>query len=245
MGKQLFSKFEGIDIPLVSTGSSPFIGSPQFGKNSLIYRKKFLNDPDAMNEILEASYEVGGRGFEIIPFGKICEAAKIMKQTHDDFIITGSTLPNFLGPDPLIEDLINAEAKIIFIFASISDSKGEKLIELLDDISSRGVIPGIATHNPVQTLEYIYANNLNVKAVLVPFNVNGIMMGNQSKLEKIVDNHKNTAFIGMKTLAAGNLEPKKAFEYISKHNVCAVAIGMVQREETRDVTEIALQFLQK
>ena len=35
----------------------------------------------------------------------------------------------------------------------ISDKKDDKLIKLLDDIKSRGIIPGIAAHNPVSTLE--------------------------------------------------------------------------------------------
>ena len=49
----------------------------------------------------------------------------------------------------------------------------------------------------------------------------------------------------MKTLDAGRLEPKKAFEYISQHNICAVAISMVETEEAKISTEIALKALQK
>ena len=73
-----------------------------------------------------------------------------MAETHDDFIITGSTFP---GPDPLIEELAKLDAKLIFAHGMISDKKDDKLIELLDDIKSRGIIPGIAAHNPVSTLE--------------------------------------------------------------------------------------------
>ena len=47
----------------------------------------------------------------------------------------------------------------------------------------------------------------------------------------------------MKTLAAGKLDPKKAYEYISKHNICAVTIGMVTTEEAEISTKIALDAL--
>lgn len=223
-------------------GTSPFVGAGQFGKNATIYRRKFLNHTDAMLEILEASYTVGGRGIEVLPIGKICEAAKIMRETHEDYVVTGSTYP---GHDPLIEELIDIGAKIIFVHGMIADNINNKLIKLLDDISSRRVIPGIATHDPISTLEFAIERALTVKAFLIPFNVNGLIMGNQKKLEDLIDNNKKYSFLGMKTLAAGKLEPQKAFKYISKHNICSVTIGMVSVEEARESTKIALNFLQK
>ena len=194
-----------------------------------------------MLEILEASYEVGGRGIQLIPAGKVTEAAKIMVETHNDFVITGSTFP---GPDPFIKELAELGAKIVFAHGMIADKKDKKLESLLENISSRGIIPGIAAHNPVSTLEYAFENLPNVKAFLIPFNAQGMIMGDQKKLEKIVDSHKNHHFIGMKTLAAGKLDPKQAYDYISKHNICCTTIGMVSVEEARESTEIALKHLQ-
>ena len=216
------------------------MGAAQFGKNARIYRKKFMNDVDAVLEILEACYKAGGRGIEIVPIGKIGKATKIMKETHNDFVVTGSTFP---GPDPLIEDLIDIDAKIIFAHGIVSDKKDDKLVKMVDDIKSRGVIPGIAAHNPVSTLEYALENLPDVKVFLIPFNKRGMFMGYKKKLEEIVDNTKNCSFVGMKTLAAGKLDPKKAYEYISKHNICAVTIGMVTTEEAEISTKIALEAL--
>ena len=173
-----------------------------------------MNDVDAVLEILEACYKAGGRGIEIIPIGKIGKATKIMKETHNDFVITGSTFP---GPDPLIEDLIDIDAKIIFVHGMVADKKDEKLVKLIDDVTSRGVIPGIAAHNPVSTLEFALENLPEVKAFLIPFNAKGMFMSNQKDLEELVDNNNNCSFVGMKTLAAGKLNPKEAYEYISKH----------------------------
>ncbi len=201
-----------------------------------------MNDKDAVLEILEACYEAGGRGIQLIPAGKVSEAAKIMAETHDDFIITGSTFP---GPDPLIDELAELDAKLIFAHGMISDKKDEKLETLISEIESKGIIPGIAAHNPVSTLEYAFVNLPAVKAFLIPFNAQGLFMGDQKKLEKIVDSHKNHHFIGMKTLAAGKLDPNQAYDYLSKHNICCVSIGMVTVEEAKDSTEIALKILQK
>jgi len=192
-------------------------------------------------EILEASYEVGGRGIELIPAEKVNEAAKIMVETHNDFVITGSTFP---GPDPLINQLSELGAKIVFAHGMVADKKDQKLESLIEDIKSRGIIPGIAAHNPVSTLEYAFENIPSVKAFLIPFNAQGLFMGDQKKLEKIIDSDNNHHFIGMKTLAAGKLNPNQAYDYISKHNICCTTIGMVSANEARESTEIALKHLQ-
>lgn len=226
----------------MSTGTSPFFGPPTFGDRATAYREKFMTNADAMLEIMEACYEAGGRGIEAVPGGAVCQATKIMKETHSDYVVTGSTLP---GPNPNIEDLIDVEAKIIFVHGAYSDKKDETLLKLLEDISSRGVIPGIATHNPLSTIDYVFENAPDVKAFLIPFNANGFMMRDKKALEDLVDTHKNHYFIGMKSLDTGRLEPQKAFEYISQHNICAVAIGMVEVEEALASTKIALGALQK
>jgi len=201
-----------------------------------------MTNADAMLEIMESCYEAGGRGIEAVPGGAVCKAVKIMKETHNDYVVTGSTIP---GPNPNIEDLIDVEAKIIFVHGANSDQKNKTLLTLLDDISSRGIIPGVATHNPLSTINYIFENAPDVKAFLIPFNANGFMMGDKIVLEELVDTHKDHFFMGMKTLDTGRLEPEKAFEYISNHNICAVAIGMVEVEEAKSSTKIALNALQK
>ena len=201
-----------------------------------------MTNADAMLEIMESCYEAGGRGIEAVPGGAVCKAVKIMKETHNDYVVTGSTIP---GPNPNIEDLIDVEAKIIFVHGANSDQKNKTLLTLLDDISSRGIIPGVATHNPLSTINYVFENAPDVKAFLIPFNANGFMMGDKIVLEELVDTHKDHFFMGMKTLDTGRLEPEKAFEYISNHNICAVAIGMVEVEEAKSSTKIALNALQK
>lgn len=237
----LFCNVQGKNIPLVSVGTSTFIGAGQFGKNARIYRKRFLNNPDEILGVLEACYLVGGRGIEVIPAGKIPKAVRIFDETHDDFVVTGSTFP---GPDPMIDELLEMNAQIIFVHASVSDQKNERLLQILEEVSSHGVIPGIAVHNPVSTLNYAFEKLPEIKTFLVPFNAKGIFMGNQKEVENLVDSHGDCAFMGMKTLGAGKIDPETAYKYISNHNICCAAIGMVNLEEVNITTKCALDGLQ-
>lgn len=224
----------------MSVGTSPFLGAAQFGHNARVYRKRFMNDPHAVLEILEAAYKYGARGIEIVPVGRIGEAVEIMQQKYNDFVVTGSTAP---GPDPMIDKLINMNAKIIFAHGMVSDKQDDYLLKLIDEITSKGAIPGIALHNPISTIKFAIENT-DVKTFLVPFNLNGLYMGDQKELEELIDQLEDCSFIGMKTLAAGNLGPDVAMTYIAKHNICAVTIGMVSVEEAEVSTKKALYFLQ-
>ena len=198
-----------------------------------------MNNTEALLEILEACYEAGGRGIQMIPVGKVGEAAKIMVETHDDYIITGSTAP---GPNPMIEELAESGAKIIFAHGMVSDKKDDKLIKMIDNIASRGIIPGIAAHNPVSTLNFALENT-KVKTFLIPFNESGLFMGDKKQLEELVDKRRDCYFVGMKTMSAGKSDVNEAYNYISKHNICAVTIGMVTSEEAKLSTEVALKSL--
>jgi len=238
----MFCEIKGERIPLVSVGTSPFLGAAQFGQNARIYRKKFMNDASAMLEVLKAAYKAGARGIELIPIGKIPDAANLMKESYDDFIITGSTAP---GPDPMIDELLELDAKIIFAHGMVSDKRDNTLLTMLDDIEARGSIPGVAAHNPVSTLNYVFENAPQVKTFLIPFNANGLFMGNQHKLEEIIDTRDDLAIMGMKTVAAGKISPEIAYKYILKHNIRCVTIGMVTVEEAQESTEWALRSLSK
>ena len=70
-------------------------------------------------------------------------------------------------------------------------------------------------------------------------------MWNKEELEQLVDNKKEFYFIGMKTLAAGKIKPEIAFEYIMKHNICALTIGMVNNQQAAESTAIALKAFNK
>ncbi|MEJ2279661.1 MAG: hypothetical protein P8Y70_18250 [Candidatus Lokiarchaeota archaeon] len=235
----MFCEINNRKIPLVMVGTSPFVGSSQF-QDAKKYRKKFLHNPDAMLEILETSYKNGAKGMHVIDAGEILNVAQIMKETHDDFIITGSTVP---GPDPHILPLVNVGAELIFIHGNTSKNMGEELINLVEEIADLDIIPGLALHNPFTTLNYALHNLPQVNTFLVPFNEKGLYMENKEQLEALIDNNTKCNFIGMKTLAAGKLSPNKAFEYISSHNISSVAVGITEREQATETITTALKYL--
>ncbi|MHA1279910.1 MAG: hypothetical protein ACTSQI_07925 [Candidatus Helarchaeota archaeon] len=226
-----FIQLESKQIPRISIGTSPFIGAGQFGQLGLIWRSSFLHDAEKVAELMKLSYINGAKGVEAIPVGRILDATSIVKEKYHDFTILSSTFWESRENYYLIDKLIAIDAEIIFLHGSISDLRDVNLIRpLLTKIRSAGKIPGIATHYPHRTIPFIHENKLDSPAILLPFNVRGEFMGEQKKVEQLVDS-LDYFFMAMKPLAAGKIPPKKAFPYFKEHNISAVTIGMVTKEE--------------
>ncbi|MFX0068871.1 MAG: hypothetical protein ACFFC5_02110 [Promethearchaeota archaeon] len=238
----LFTSIEGREIPLVSIGTSPFFGAGQFGINALFWREKFLNNPKAMAELMMAAYDAGSRGVHVIPLGRIPAAASTVKDQYSDFIVIGSTPPNNIMKG--IEILERMDARIILVHGQIADLRNKKMLsDLLNEIRNIGVIPGIATHEPIETISFIGHEELDCPVILVPFNSKGYAMQNKTELERMIDS-STKFFIGMKVLAAGQIKPEAAFEYISQHsNISAVTIGVTTSQEARESVHFALKYL--
>ncbi len=237
-----FIELERKKIPIVSIGTSPFMGAGQFGPKAWLWRQKFLDNPENVSELLFATAENGGLGIEIVPVGRISEAIKDVREKFPEFTVTGST---YWERPYRIDDLNEIGAEIIFIHGAVADRRKINELELLvQKIRALKRIPGIATHEPTKTIPFIEDSGLDCPAILVPFNKTGLFMGDQKLLEKLVDN-SNKFFIGMKTLAAGRIKPEDAYGYIGDHNISAVAIGMVTKEEIKETVPIALKYLSK
>ncbi|HUY00960.1 MAG TPA: hypothetical protein VMV49_15465 [Candidatus Deferrimicrobium sp.] len=226
-----FIELENQKVPRISIGTSPFMGAGQFGQLSLLWRATFLQNAELMAKLMMTSYQHGVKGAEVIPAGQIVEAALITRGHYPDFTIIASTFWETLANDFLIDKLINADSKIIFLHGSISDQRSIPLITpLLSKIRASGKIPGIATHYPQLTIPFIHQNKLDCSAILLPFNLRGEFMGDQKVVEELV-NSLDYFFVAMKSLAAGKIPPKKAFPYLGKNNISAVTIGLVSEEE--------------
>ncbi|NVM53705.1 MAG: hypothetical protein HWN66_08375 [Candidatus Helarchaeota archaeon] len=238
-----FIELESQKIPRITIGTSPFMGAGQFGSLGLKWRAAFFQNAGKMAELMIHSYNEGAKGVEAIPAGQIIKAALIAKEKCPDFTIIASTLWESKKNDFLIEELIKVDAKIIFLHGSISDQRDLNLIKpLLSKIRATDKIPGMATHYPHRTISFIHQNKLDCSAILLPFNVRGEFMGDQNAVEKIVDS-LDYFFVGMKTLGAGKIPPMKAFAYLADHNISAVTIGMVTKEEiTETVAEAKKVF---
>ena len=53
MGKNL----HGLKIPVIQVGTSPFIGAGQFGPIGLTWRRKFLDNAEAMAEVFATAFD--------------------------------------------------------------------------------------------------------------------------------------------------------------------------------------------
>ena len=239
-----FIECESQTIPRISIGTSPFMGAGQFGAIGLTWRLKYLENAELMAKLMRECYKNGAKGVEVIPAGQILKAASITQQAYPDFSIIASTLWESRDNEFLINDLIKADAKIIFLHGTISDRRNLNLIKpLLAKVRGAGKIPGMATHDPLQTIPFIQQNKLDCSAILLPFNVRGEFMGNQRAVEELVDSLEYF-FVAMKSLAAGSIPPKKAFPYLGQHNISAVTVGMVTEEEIIETVSEAKKVFQ-
>ncbi|MHA1299391.1 MAG: hypothetical protein ACTSO9_08155 [Candidatus Helarchaeota archaeon] len=237
-----FVTLEGKKIPIVSIGTSPFMGAGQFGPKGLLWRQKFLNNPENVSELLVETAQNGGMGIEIVPVGKISEALPVVNEKFPEFTVTGST---YWEKPYRIDKLNEIGAEIIFIHGAITDRMNlEEIKNIIQHIRILNRIPGIATHNPTKTIPFIEQSGLDCPAILVPFNKLGIFMEDQKLLERIVDN-SNKFFVAMKSLGAGRIKPEEAFQYLSEHNISAVAIGMVTFDEIKESVPVALEKLSR
>ncbi len=229
-----FIELESQHIPRITIGTSPFMGAGQFGRMGGIWRAEFFQNAEKMAELMVHSYNQGAQGVEVIPAGAMLKAALIARDKCSDFTILGSTLWERIENYFHIDDLVEVDAKIIFLHGSISDNREYNLIRaLLKKIRLAGKIPGIATHYPLRTIPFIQEKKLDCPAILLPFNLNGEFMGDQKALEELVDS-LDLFFVAMKSLAAGKIPPNKAFPYLGEHNISAVTVGMVTKEEIEE-----------
>lgn len=232
-------KLNGKKLPRISIGTSPFIGAGQFGFKGYQWRSEFLHNPELMSKLMIKSYEYGAIGVEMVPVGKIPNAIKLVKEKYPDYIVISSTHWSDINIKQLA---IEYSSTVIFLHGNISDCRNKNQIEsLFKEIRSYDVIPGIATHEPYETIKFIQNTDLNCEIFLAPFNKIGYLMGNQSKLEKLIDNSSET-FIAMKSLAAGKIPPHEAFEYLGKHNIAGITVGLVSIEEIMETVPIALKI---
>ena len=237
----LLVKVHGIDIPLINIGTSPFIGAGQFGFKGLRWRRRFLHDPEAMAELLKIGYKCGAVGVHVIPEGSIERAVRMVQREYPDFKVIGSLPPANVTEG--LDVLVSLGAQIIFLHGEVGDARDEAVIRsLMNQIKDRGCKPGVATHTtPVKTVKFLVERRIDAP-ILLPFNKMGYSMEDKESLERLVDSQPIEC-VGMKVLAAGRLKPKEAFQYISHHRLKAVIIGAVQKDEIREATHYALQYL--
>jgi len=238
-----FGKFivDEIEFPKVLIGTSPFIGAGQFGFKSIVYYKRFYLNPKNISKLLIEAIKKGCNAIQAIicpPIvSAIIEASFVSKV--ELFVCATIELKDLSYE---LEAIKKLNAKCILIHGSISDKKINELknsFEKIKNFNPKAII-GVATHNPGKTInEFIRIPE--IKVILSPINSIGDFMNPSAEttLTSIKNaREKGIKVIGMKTLAAGKIHPKNAFEYISD-KVDGVAIGVASSKELSETLKFA------
>ncbi|MFX0199620.1 MAG: hypothetical protein ACFFCW_26150 [Candidatus Hodarchaeota archaeon] len=222
-------RVEGVEIPRVLIGSSPFIGAGQFGARSVDYYNTFSN-PENIAKLLITAADLGLPAVHIIPYETVVEGVRIAeKETGITFYKSGSTLPDAKAS---ITELQQLGVDIVFIHGVITDRMNIHSIQNIEEhILAKGMIPGVAIHNTLPVLAWLrdHRESLTLKTILVPYNLSGTFVGDMGKAQKLMKELNMNVF-AMKPLAAGALPPEEAFKFVFETKLVKVAIFGVASE---------------
>jgi hypothetical protein len=228
----------GIEVPCVMLGTSPFLGAGQFGPRARRYYRHFYLNPGNIAKLIVEAAEFDITWVQAIaraPIAKAIEEAR--RQTQKQIQIAATVGVEQFEPE--LELMKNLHAKIILTHARITDRLDSSLRDCINRISDIA-IAGVVTHNPGIVIPKLSSYD-EVKIIMAPINSAGWFMNPSvnSTLEAI--NRTDKIVVGKKTLAAGLLQPREALEYVAQY-VYGVAIGVASTAELKETFEIAKQI---
>jgi hypothetical protein len=238
-------KVEGVDIPRILLGTSPFLGAGQFGVRAYQYYKHFFENPRNITDLVIEAINIGVRGIQLVAYREIVEAIRrVQVETGVELVIVGS-LP-FDRPEEGLDYLSSLPTKAVLLHGEETDRLNFNVLESwFEKIRNLGFIPGLATHKPDVTLPKLLESKLDFQIVLLPFNAAGFLMGKKNKVFEMIRG-SNKSFIAMKPLAAGRLKPREALEYVfSCEGIDSAAIGVATVEEIKETFSIAKNILNR
>jgi len=232
---------EGIKLPAVSLGTSPFIGAGQFGNRSSAYRRLFFDNPANMVNLMVHAAEIGVPCVQLLAIDRIMDAFKEAR-IQSEIDLASTVTIGFGDKDWELEQISEINPQIVFLHAMITDRLDFIRIEKwLKDIRNLGLIPGCATHKPGRVLPVLTESGLDIQAYMVPFNREGVFMDcKPDALIKILDSIEQPV-IAKKTLAAGTLSPGVGLPFIAQYpQIDGLALGVASREEMEDTLSTAV-----
>jgi hypothetical protein len=234
---------EGVDIPAVSLGTSPFIGAGQFGGKAAEYYQKLYLQPQNMEKLIIKSVELGIPAVQVIAYDNIIQS---VKKVRDALGIRLSCSVS-IGMEDWQQELEAAkviEPQIAFIHAMITDAGDkEQLHQIITAIEEAGMIPGCVTHKPALALPFLEDSGLEVKIYMAPINPAGIFLGTTpAQLIELIEKAKKPV-LGKKVLAAGRINPAEAFAFAAGiNNLEGIAVGIGSEQEAEETFALAKQF---
>ena len=134
-----------------------------------------------------------------------------------------------------------------FIDKNIESNDFEYISQYLNDIKMKGYIPSIETRTPFKNIHKIVESEIinDFDEIMLPLNFYGYMMDcnfltneNKEKIQNLLSS-LNKKVIANRTLATGILQPKEAYEFISKVDyVNSVCVGVAKVEEVEETFSI-------
>lgn len=230
----------GIEVPRVMLGTSPFLGAGQFGPRARSYYRQFYLNPENITNLIVEAAEFDITWVQAIarePIAKAIEEAS--RQTQTQIQIAATVGVEQLEPE--LELIKNLNAKIILTHARITDKLDSEFRDCINHISDVA-IAGAVTHNPGIVIPKLSGYD-EVKIIMAPINLIGWFMNPSVNSTLDAIDRTDKIVIGKKTLAAGLLQPREALEYVAQY-VYGVAIGVTSTVELKESFGIAKEIWQ-
>jgi len=222
-------------IPRVLLGTSPFIGSGQFGGRAASYYDYFYKHPENIVKIILAAVDIGVTGVQALPYPPIFSALKaVERELKQNLTVVGT-----VGPDDPLDDISDYQrfhTVAMMVHGEITDErKLQKISELLNEIRAANCLAGLATHKPFSTLSWLLKTELDVDLVMLPFNRLGMFMDSAPAKTAEAIRKLGKPIVGKKVLAAGYLSPSDALSYIAEQGcIHMVALGVASEKEAKE-----------
>lgn len=241
-----FGSFQVGDVrfPRLLFGTSPFIGAGQFGGRSMRYYLDFYLNPQNITRLYLKAISKGLNAIHILSDPVIAKAIDnaVRSSKIKSFILATINVRN-LEEELSLCEMVKADS--IIIHGSYTDLMEERLSHILRAVKRKfnDIPTGIATHLPGKVIPRILKLR-EVDIILAPINLRGEFMepNMDSTLRAISESRRmGKKVLAMKSLAAGKLDPKEAFEYIAD-KVDGVTVGITSPEELDEVIREAQRY---
>ncbi|MCG2828359.1 hypothetical protein [Methanothermobacter sp. K4] len=229
---------DGVELPEAFLGSAPFTAAPYFGHRSRLYEMDLKRRPENIAEVLIGAYDVGVRGFQIIPEGPVLEALEMAVDAGCGFRLMGTLREGHLEDD--LGTLMDLGVGAVLLDEHYTDllPAGE-VAEILDDID---VPSGLITTMPGATTRRLIEEGVdNFQLYMMPLNSLGYMMDFPVFLEEERAELRDLLLelgkvvVAEKVLAAGILSPREAFKFLEGADyVDMVTVGAASVPEVKE-----------
>ena len=170
----------------VLCGSSPFVGSSQFGSEGEKWLERFFDHPERMSALFNEFCRLGYPGAHVTGFPTVIEAVQLTREKYD-LKVVASLLP--FNWDENLEQVLVLNPEVVFIHGAMTDKFLEKrlddLISCFETIRNANSFPGLATHDTCHTLKVLRTEDNPLQdeifGLLLPINKTGQLSGGSTK----------------------------------------------------------------